>query len=277
MAKRAMFTGADNVKAVFEQAYQPGYAYSLSYSERGDPCFQYYEADIEKGKDQFDAYVENLNDAGNDDLLHLRFHPLPKGGEKFITKSSPVILVTPVRVCPIGSNPVISGVGEVRDNSTSWGLMKAISAIEKLPEQQAAFEAKIMGILEETEPEPKPVKVDKNQQYLEMAIGALKEPNVIANIQGIIKMFFPNSKLGGAPLPAIAGVHEPKEITMPEKALDPGMYPIDNYTNEQLQSLNMSCAILSQHCQLDSDLKILADMAQTNPQQFNFLLSMLRK
>src|SRR5580692_3168302 len=164
MAKRAMFTGADSIKSVFDQMYQPGYAYSLSYSERGDPCFQFCDVDQERGKEEFEAYIDHLDLAGNDDLLHLRFHPMPKGqNEKFITKNNPVIVVTPIRVKKVGEAGIqmINGVGEVRENDTTWRMFKAIESIEKLPAQQAAFEARIMGMFDQEEPAPV-VKVDKN-------------------------------------------------------------------------------------------------------------------
>jgi hypothetical protein len=162
---------------------------------------------------------------------------------------------------------VINGVGETRENASTWRMFKAIEGLEKLPTQQAEFEARIMGLLEE-EPAPVPVEIDKNQRYIEMAIGALKEPNVIANIQGLIKMFFPN--YSAQPIqPAISGVHEQAELNQGNA--------LAAYSQPQIDSLNQSLTVLANYCQLDADLKLLADLAQTDPQQFSFLLKMLRK
>jgi hypothetical protein len=279
MARRAMFTGADSIKGMFLQSYQANYSYSLAYAEKGDPCFQYAGDDHEKGEADFEAYIDALDDNGNDDLLYLRFHPLEKKkGQSipYIDRKTDVIVVTPIRVKKLGEGDIINGVGEVRENSGTWKMYEAVNAIKTLPqamlERQTAFEEKMLLLLDEPEGPPiTGVKIDPTEKYITMAIGALKEPNVIQNIQGLIKMFFPNYQPPqmARPQPAINGIND-TQMAEPQTEQQTQTQEVD------IDLLNSHLNRLAAHCNLTGDLGKLADLAEQNPQMFQMVLTQLR-
>jgi hypothetical protein len=273
MARRAMLTGADNIKRMFTQAYQPAYVYSVAYVENGAPCFQYCDADHDKGEQEFEAYIDMLDDSGNDDLLYIRFHPLEKKKglvTAYVDKKTPTILVIPVRVHTVGEGSIVNGVGEA--NGGTWKMYEAVNAIKALPDRQAAFEERVLALLEE--PEDATViagPVDQTEKYVNMVVGALKEPNVIANIHAVIRMFNPNYNppVVQRPQPAISGVNDTQ---MPEQIQQqaPPQQDVD------VDALNVVLNRLNAHCNLVDDLGRLATLAEQNPAMFKMVLTQLR-
>jgi hypothetical protein len=266
--KRATYTGADDIQNAFETMYEDGYCYSVWASER-DIAFQFPYADHEKGRQYFNDNIAALDQSGNDDLFTLKFHPAVKNKE-FVEKKTTVICSIPFRVKSL-SGDIMNGVGEPNTAAHGIGTYKMFEAIEaikslpaKMDERQAAFETRMLAMMEA---EPEPVEqIDPIEKYVGMAIGALKEPNVMQNVAGILAMIFPGYKLPTMQQqqqPAISGTNETEIVDQQPKEVD-------------IEKLDLALQRLAKHCELDNDLTRLADIAENNPQYFKMMLLSLR-
>jgi hypothetical protein len=149
----------------------------------------------------------------------------------------------------------------------NYKMFEAIQLIKDLPskmdERQTAFEARMLALMEE---EPEAVEpVDPVEKYVGMAIGALKEPNVMANVIGLVKMFIPNYNP-----PFMQSQNTAATISGTDNQGTAQPVPVD------VDKLDAALVRLSKHCKLDDDLTKLADIAENNPQYFKMLLTGLR-
>ncbi len=268
--KRAVYTGSNNIKSAFDTLYEDEYCYSIWLAGEKNPCVQHPFTDHERGRKNFDEYIEALDQAGNDDLFVLKFHPAEtkKGPTKYIDKNTTVISESPFRVTSLG-NDIVNGVGEPNPvhGGMSYRMFEAVDLMKKMPEalqaRQLEFENKILMLLEDQEPEAP--EVEPMEKYIGMAIGALKEPNVMQNVIGIIKMFAPNYNPSFMPQPqqqqpAISGVSDQPTAA---HVINP-------------DRLDNALVRLAKHCKIDEDLEKLANIAEQNPAMFNMLLMNLR-
>jgi hypothetical protein len=264
--KKATYTGADDVISAFDSMYEPEYCYSV-WATENDISYQFPFTDHEKGLQAFHDNINALDQAGNDDLFTVKFHPQLKKGE-YINKKTTVVYAIPFRVKRLGED-IMNGVGEPNTSAHGIGTYKMFEAIEaikslpgKMDERQTAFETRMLAMMEV---EPEAEQVDPIEKYVGMAIGALKEPNVMQNVAGILAMIFPGYKLPvmqNQQQPVISGTND-TEVNEPVKEID-------------LERLDAALQRLAKHCRLDDDLTKLADIAETNPAYFKMMLMSLR-
>ena len=268
--RRASYTGADDIRSAFNSLYKGDVCFSVWPNDRV-PLFQYTGDDHDMGIAFFEEHIMALEQAGNDELLFLRFHPMLKKGT-WVDKKTTTISETPFRVTELEIGKV-SGSAEpysTGNAQVNFKMFEAIQVIKDLPEKmadrQSAFEQKVMLLLEEGEDDhaPEPVQVDPVEKYMNMAIGALKEPNVMNNVIGLIKMFVPNYN------PPFMRNTQPAINGVADTETDQPIHQVN------IDKLDAALVRLQKHCCLDDDLTRLADIAENDPKQFKMLLNLLR-
>jgi hypothetical protein len=273
MATYPIYTGLENVLEGFHSLYRDGYTFSLWNSSTGGAMsiiLQYPYEDHEKGVKFFEENATALSQSGNCDMFYLKFHPPLKKNE-YIDKKTAVISSTPIRINQLEEMEMsgITGNFSRTDPNGSFKMFEAVQAVKQLPQQIeqvlndrfTAYDLRLKAI-EESE------MIDETPPGVMGQIGALLEnpqiaqavPLLIETAIGFIKSLLPkqpvmqeNQISGTNPAPEASNVKE-----------------VDN------DMLNLALDRLNDHCQLDTDLTLLADMAEKNPVMFKMMLQSLR-
>lgn len=254
--QKATYTGVSDIMAYYDAIMQDeGYSYSVWHSVR-DIAFQYNGADQGKGKEFLYNNLMAMEQAENDNLLYIKFHP--PGVKGFIDSKSKVVCMSPVRVAELTA---ITAVGAVTENGGNYRMFEAIESLKQLPgaisEKLNGFELRLKE-MEDRDFEPEPDKVEK---VIGQITGLLENPMIQGLVNGVLGHLF---KLAGNATPM-----QPQQING----------TTDNVAGEQPVNeaiLNDALDRLHKVCKIDTDLSLLADMAESNPAMFQMLLSNLR-
>lgn len=274
MLKRATYTGKDNILDAYDALNKDGeFSYSVWHSDK-DIAFQYVGNDREKARQMLEDNLEAMESAQNTDLLFLKFHPDPKG-KGYIDRKTPVISTTPVRVTSLEDTDeaVSYEIGSTsRPAGMPYAMWKAIGALENLPAaittKLEAFDTRLKEIelMEIEEPEP----VDPVQKAIGMVTGVLSNEVVMSALGQFLNFIKPQPAPVFNPL-RVNGMseqsNEPEILPAPVPEAKPA---IDE------DKLNDALNRLYPHCVLDTDMQLLAKMAESNPVLFKSMLAMLR-
>lgn len=253
--RKATFTGKENIIDAFDSMNRGNnYFYSLWSTDR-DIALQWIDKDAEKGREFLIDNLSALEQADNNDLFFLKFHPTDIKG--FIDRKTPVISATPVRVCGIDSAERISGSSAPAPGGNDFRFFEAIQTIKQLPDQINTklneFDQRLQAIesAEYVDDEPK--------DMFDKITGLINNPNMIGIIQNIGSMLF-------------AMPSQPKTSVAINGVTDPGSET--KKIDEDL--LNQALIRLEKVCNIDIDLNLLANFAEENPKMFKGLLNQLR-
>ena len=250
------------------------YFYSVWHGER-DIAFQCTDMDAAKARQYLEDNLLAMEQSQNDHLLYLKFHPsIIKGlSNGFIDRTTTVVSLGPVRAGELPeSGGAVSGTYESQSGNMSFKMYEAVKAMQDLPAQINAaidqklllFEARLQAIEEPEETETETEAVDK---YIGLINGVMNNPTLSPLITAIIGRIFPPQQSQPIMQGQINGV-KPSEHATPVQEAAPA--EVDN------EILNNALLRLNEHCNIDTDLCLLADMAEKNPGQFQMLLGMLR-
>jgi hypothetical protein len=275
---RPTYCGVENIMIAYDSINGDCQYYFSVWHGQKDIAFQYVGEDARKAREYLESNLKAMEQSGNDNLLYLKFHPLDKK-TKYINSKTDVIANTPI--CVIESeNGEIRGV-EVgprierdRSNDTGYNNYKMRLALEELPTRlDAIIEEKLTARLSGIEDEEiEPIEpVDPVEKYIGIISGIASNPQIMGIIGQVLNFLKPQPVPNpGIRINGMAMTDETKEVA-------------ENQNNnvEQIEIseeiLNEALGRLSAHCRIDTDLLLLADMADNDPAQFKFLLSMLRK
>lgn len=279
---RAVYEGLDDIMSFYDTANADGeYGFSVWFNLR-DIAFQCNKEDPTGARTYLEDNLTALQQAGSKDLFYIKFHPREKG---YITKKTPIISVTPVRVNPLIGDEVLSGVPE--RNPTYWGtngggaMYKIQAAMEGLPDKFDTIITSKLSPLElriaalETPKEPE-------KDFLSQISGLAQNEELVKGFFGLLNNLI---KPQTAPAyPAINGVPEPfvkNEPIMEQQQAPPQPAQETNepVTEHIVDNVKMDAALdrLNAVMLLDDDLTALADYAEKNPEQFTMFLGILRK
>lgn len=282
--QKPTYCGVDKIMAAYDSINGDcQYDYSVWHSQK-DIAFQYVGNDALKARRYLEDNLTAMAESGNDNLLYLKFHPAnrKKQGE-FINYKTDVIANTPI-CCIENYQEKISGTPErSRVNDDGYNVYKMRLFMEELPTKlETMIEEKIsskIGALDDEEiDEP---EIDPVQKYIGIISGLASNPQVMAVVGQILNFLKPAAPYAA---PRINGMNENingnADVIDNESLKQPGESIVDSPAeqvpvNEEI--LNEALGRLHQHCRIDTDLLLLADMADENPAQFQLLLGMLRK
>lgn len=257
---RATYTGGEEILSGFETINPDSkYCYSI-WCSLNDIAFQCTAPDGETQKEQLTNYLGALEKAGNTDLLYIKCHPGDMEG--YITKKTPVISVTPIRVNPIIDAKLIGSADTVgRPQGMSYEAWEIIKGLKDLPATiDAKIEAKLAELLIDEAPE------DPTQRLIGQITGVMNNPSIMAMLGQILNFLKP----GASPAQQRIGM-----INGNDQAQD--QQPAQNeQINFDEELMNESLNRLRFHMNLGADLKLLADLADKDPKYFSGLLNILR-
>lgn len=259
----ASYVGKDNIMEAFDRFGDNCPVYSVWYADKSK-AFDYMGADCEQGRDLFETTIDALVQNGNTRLFSLKFHPgLTKGLINNKSDYSCCLLIQAVQ--DESSEVMPSGA----PGQMSYKMFQALETLNTLPNKiDQMIDAKLSSIRLELEAlkavdydEPEIDPVTKVLGYIN---GVMENPSLSPLILALIGKIFP----GPAPQRAINGTAEsPAPVS---EAPVNGQIPVD------MDMLNNALAVLNKYCKIDTDLQLLANMAETNNSQFTMLLGMLR-
>ena len=253
------------------------YYYSVWHSQK-DIAFQYVGEDARQARQYLEDNLEAMAQAGNDNLLYLKFHPVDKKS-KYISYKTDIIANTPICCVAPSERPEIAGTPE-RDRSgdTGYQMYKTRLMLEELP---ATLDIKIneaieRRLLEAEETDDLEEPIDPTQRIVGIINGIAGNPQIMGLIGQVLNFLKPN-----LPPIRINGMNENNnvpQVDVSQIEKEPGN-EADEVTATELNDdmLNAALNRLHQHCRLDVDLTLLADMADNNPVLFNSMLGMLRQ
>jgi hypothetical protein len=276
MATTALHSGLVETIEVFNDLYKDGCAYAIFDSSR-IILFQYTNDDIDEGRALFERRMTKYAESGNSNLFIIKIFPMPKDG-KYIEPNSRAISTTPVRlneleVLEIGEEPLDRRYtprpgAAYNEHARIFEAVETIKALpaqvnEKIDAKFSEFEIRLKAI-EEGEPDEEDNstmgqigRLMENPQIMQMI------PGLIGAVTELITRFIPQ-KLNIMPK-AVSGA-------APEVSQENAI--IDTPVNEEL--LNQAVNRLHKVCQVDTDLNLLADFAETQPAMFQMMLANLR-
>lgn len=243
-----------------------------------------------KGRDFLDKNLTAMEQAGNDNLLYLKFHPesAVKQGE-YIDKKTKVVSMSPVRVVAVdaGYEPAVSSSRDViyQGNGRNDHIpAKLYDVLQSLGEKITPLSEKITDIdtrlkhIEETEyVDDVPVTVvgqigellGKNPELGNAVISAI--PGIISMITSTLQRFLPVQPAPVIPQ-AISGTNEPpaSQADNEPAVLPPGVTVDEVVLNDALIRL------AQKGMRIDTDLVLLANLAETNKTMFDMVLTQLR-
>lgn len=273
---RPTYVGVEDIMSAYDSINSDNqYYYSVWHSTK-EIAFQFVGEDASKARAYLRANLQAMADADNDNLLYLKFHPADKKG-KYITKNTDVIGNTPICCVEPVEGSSVAGVSVERDRSgdTGYQMYKTRLMLEELPKTiDARVSAEIeRRLLEAEDLEPEEVE-DPTQRIVGIINGIAGNPVIMGLIGQVLNFIKPQ-----APPIRINGLMNEQNIqqeTNPAPVGDqdaPAAEPVP--VNEVI--LNDALGRLHQHCCIDTDLLLLADMADNDPATFAMLLGMLRK
>ena len=207
---------------------------------KGSVVFYNVDNDENLSRDHLEANIRSAEAAGLDCTFILRIHPkAPKEG--YFVKNSLEMIVTKFR--PVAYEQ--TSIQPVNNMQMGYANQNLIGEISILKSQIAALQMKLDEEEEEEEEAPEEGGL----------AGFMKNP-VIQNmlIQQLQGLFMPTTKVTN-----VAGVLDGAEADQDEKIY---------HAIETLKEYDLN---------LGDDLLLLAEMAVNDPQQFKFLIKLLRK
>ena len=251
MAERPAKIGVDGLLNYWDDTNDGITYFSIWWNSR-EKATQYNGNDIEEARNKISKWLSVNDVPGDTSLYYLRIQSEPEKAYKW---NSPIVESIPFRFnAPQGA----------QINGTDYGMMQAIAGIR---EDMAEHRRQIEERFEQAEPE-----TDPQEKMWAKINGILENPNIGPVIGGVISSiigkFIPSMNTQTqAPRVAINGVND---------AAEPPAAAQEN-NSDNLQIINDALVKLQDHCDLAKDLTLLANMADSNPTQFKWLLSMLRK
>lgn len=265
MASRAMYTGTEAIMDAFEGMDVPYY----SVWQGKDLLFQFNDSDVEKGRVKLETMLQAAEQQQNTDILAIKFHAKPeKGG--YITNSTKVVGTLFVRAYGLQNYGMTEG-----NTTRDWvpnPVYKHMEKLAELPELLVKMNERLIALetedVEDVTPQP---------NDMVGRIGAiLDNPQVM----GLIEKFTP---VVVSLLSKAATIFSP----LPQQSIKLSGMSMSESNSQAKQPvvideqgmaiLNNSLDRLANHCDLVTDLKALADMADNNPQMFAFLLTQLKQ
>lgn len=250
---RALFTGHDNIMSGFETFIKKYPFYSLSAGN----TLLWQGGNTPEDYDELSNMIESAEMSGNTDILYIKFYDsdIPKP----ITNKTPN---TSTMICQAVAKQGRGdmGIGSVQDGRLPRELYMIVKAMEGIPDQFANIN-KRLNEMEAAEPEE--VKDDsiigKIGAFLETPIGGM-----------LLTRLLP-----GVPVPAIgnakvSGTGDPVAANIAENVDTPA------FTEDQVDQIDAIIDRLAVHCDVISDLGLLADLAEKQPQIFKMMLMQLR-
>ncbi len=239
---------------------------TFSISQGNDLIGSSASEDFDKNREilmQTLTYAERVN---NTDILTLRLYKM-KGDESDITKKTPCVATTFVRVCAMDTTS--------KDDAKSEYRMRQDTMLELLQRMDARLAA--------LEASPDEDEEDEDSSVMGTIGGLLKDPTIKTALIGMVL-----GKLGlaapplpsSAPVPpalprmsAVAGVERPTEAAIDRDAPTPGAAQM-----EIANRVNAALRILADgNPDLPGDLERLAKMKLEAPDSYAMVLGMLRK
>jgi hypothetical protein len=262
--QRATYTGVNDIMNAYDSFNDQGqYNYSVWLSS-SDIAFQSIEKDSEKARELLKNCLTALEQADNDDLFFIKFHPKDlKTPTGFIDRKTLVIGTIPVRVCPIGESG--SHQNFVKTSGAVSGVPRDL--YDMLRDLPATLDTKISAALDarlaQIEDDPEPEEVDQIEKYVGIINGIASNPQIMSVVGQILSYLKPQTM---SMAPRINGT--------------PTENPVNGVSSEEipvnLEILNEALDRLSKVCRVDTDLLLLANMSEENPAMFNMLLTQLR-
>ena len=260
----------------FETLQADGLVYAVFYSDR-DIAFQCVIQDKKNQEDMMRSNLEALEDAGNCELLYLKFYDVDKI-KGYIEPKDKFVSITPIQV---SEYPEVRISGRQEDGtiipaSRPVGMSKeAFDMYLQLRDLPKTIEDKIGAALaerfpeeEDEEPEqPEPSMLDQAERYNNLINGITQIPIVNQLLTGLVVWLSQRQQ------PAVQPAFNPSRIGMVEPEILPQPTGVRLTQNEDL--MNDALNRLSYHIELGSSLDKLAKIAETNPSQFKWLHTML--
>jgi len=260
-SQKATYIGVDNIMRGFDRLNAQTPYWSIW---QGRNIFhQYYTDDRETGKVEFNAIIDELDEAEYIDPIIVKFHPTLSGG--FITDRTPVIGTMICRIYT--ANGQLSGISEITADKFQYANARNNQLLEGIKGMLAPLQAQIdelkAGNVEEG--------ITGLERYLnhpaaQQIIGHLM-PVITPHINSILGAILPGQKPNGQfHTPAINGVGDQPDSGAPQVDLSEA-------DEERLWSAIDRLAL---KMELVPDIERLANLADTQPQMFNMLLQQLR-
>lgn len=273
MLTRPVYTGVEDIMDFYDTANREGiYTYSVWFSLR-DIAFQWHKPDQEAGRQYLEDNLMALAQNGSKDLYYIKFHPGDLK-EPYITKKTPIISNTPVRINSLEDGDIIESVPRYSGVPTQGGnyqMMKAIATLENMPAQlEGVINQKMNGVEERLKALEQAPPVEAEVNWMGQISGLLQNEQIMGAVVGLISKLIPQQVLPPLQQQQIGMVeqnatHPPQQVQVP--VID---HVIDNDKLEKaLDRLNTIIVI-------DDDLTLMADFADKNPAIFNMFLQQLR-
>jgi hypothetical protein len=274
--QKPTYCGTDNIMAAYDSINGDcQYYYSVWHSQK-DIAFQYVGDDATKAREYLKSNLMAMEQAGNDNLLYLKFHPSDKKS-KYIENKTTVLANTPICAVELEEGAIAGDRDNTaprdRTGDAGYQMYKTRMMLEDLP---SILDQKINVILDERlnaahlvdeDEEPEIEPVDK---IVGIINGIAANPQIMGLIGQVLNFLKPQLQ----PV-RINGMNQQEATPPAEQNTQPAPAPEPQVVSEEI--LNEALNRLSQHCRVDTDLLLLADMADNDPAQFQFLLNMLRK
>lgn len=273
---KPVFVGRENIMGFYDSVNEAGeLAYSLWFNN--NILLQYPgEMNALKARDFLDNTLETYELNGWDKTLWLKFHPATKNA---INRKTDVVIAQPVGFTEDAGESTLTGNGMVVYRGSNGGMnmemFRAIKTLEDLPNTvNAAIEQKLTAYEERLKALEQPA-VEEPSMLSQISGIVEKHPQIIESVFGLINRLVTNVTpiQPAAPL-AINGT---PNMTTPDQTAGPVQndQPVQPKEVDN-DKLNGALDRLETKMILDDDLWLLADYADKNPEQFNFLLTMLR-
>lgn len=268
MLKRPTYTGVENIVSGFETLNPDAKLHYSIWHSLDDIAFQCVESDPVIQKEMLQNYLEALEKSGNTELMYLKCHPSEIVG--YISKKTPVVSNTPIQICESQDLKILSGENiSTRPTGMSyeaWEMMKSLKELPATLEDKinAALDAKLNERFPDEEEEE---ETDQVTKYIGIIKGVTSDPQIMGIIGQLMNFFKP----GPVPAAHRIGMVEQTQPLMDQQPVTEKQ-PIEFDENLMNDSLNR----LRFHCNIGTDLALLANLAETNPAYFEQLLKMLR-
>lgn len=257
MMQRVMYTGSEAILTAFDSMSEdtPYYSVWIGKSIMASDN----TGDIEKGRRKVEQMIIACEQSGNTEAITIKFHPGPDK-QGFITDKTPVVSSMIVRACSIEGN----ADQLERLNNTQYSFM--LNSITK------AIDDKILPLQEKILLLESGIEDDEDTGIIgsiNKCAPLLQNPVIMGFVERIMGVIMP-SQTKPVMLSGIPGTI-PAEDNNNIQHVEPQLL-----TDDQLTKLNDSLNKLAAHCDLVTDISLLAQLAENNPTMFKFLLQNLR-
>lgn len=270
--RRPTFTGVEAIMKGFETLQADGLVYAVFYTDR-DIAFQCVIQDKKNQEDMMRSNLEALEEAGNCELLYLRFYDVDKV-KGYIEPKDKFVSITPIQVVEYPENRMSGQESGTPAHRPAGMSREAFDMWLQLRDLPRTIEDKIGAALaerfpdddeEEPDPEiPQPTALDQAERINGIINGLMQNPLVVQILTGLAGMMN-RTPAAAVQIPSRIGMVEPETLPPPAG--------IRLTQNEDL--MNDALNRLSYHIELGSSLDKLAKIAETDPAKFKMLHTML--